>query len=148
MGAWHGACARRGQSPATPRAREVSLRSRPVSSARNTLPAQRAAEMRADPSPPEALLWAALVNRKLDGVAFRRQVPLAGYICDFVAASQRLIVEVDGRHHERRATADARRDGKLQRLGYRVLRIPAQVVLLDLRMALELVKEALIAGRG
>ena len=124
------------------------MRSRPVSSARNTLLAQRAAEMRADPSPPEALLWAALVNRKLAGVAFRRQVPLAGYICDFVAASHKLIVEVDGRHHERRAAADARRDGKLERVGYCVLRIPARVVLRDLPRALELVREALVAGRG
>lgn len=98
--------------------------------------------MRASPSPPEALLWAALVNRKLDGVAFRRQVALAGYICDFVAASHRLIVEVDGQHHERRAAADARRDRKLERLGYRVLRIPAQLVMRDLEGAMAMVREA------
>jgi len=54
--------------------------------------------MRAAPSPPELLLWQALTNRKL-GVSFRRQVPLTGYICDFVCASRRLVVEVDGAHH-------------------------------------------------
>ena len=98
--------------------------------------------MRACPSAPEALLWQALVNRKLD-VSFRRQVPLAGFICDFVCAERRLVVEVDGRQHERRASADARRDRRLQRLGYRVLRLPAQLVLRELSVALERIREAL-----
>jgi very-short-patch-repair endonuclease len=82
----------------------------------------------ANSSPPERLLWAALVNRKL-GASFRRQVPLAGYICDFVCASRRLVLEVDGAHHARRTAADARRDACLARLGYRVLRLEAQLVL-------------------
>jgi very-short-patch-repair endonuclease len=98
--------------------------------------------MRADGSPPERLLWAALVSRKL-GVAFRRQVPLAGYICDFVCARQRLIVEVDGAHHARRAAADARRDACLARLGYRVLRLEAQLVLRQLPLAVERIRAEL-----
>jgi len=84
----------------------------------------RAAEMRTSPSPPELLLWATLSNRKL-GVSFRRQVPIAGYICDFVCASRRLIVEVDGAHHAQRRGAEARRDECLRCLGYRVLRLAA-----------------------
>jgi very-short-patch-repair endonuclease len=98
--------------------------------------------MRADASPPEQLLWAALTNRKL-GVSFRRQVPLAGYICDFVCASRRLVVEVDGAHHARRAPADARRDAVLARLGYRVLRLKAARVLRDLEVAVACVRGAL-----
>ena len=98
--------------------------------------------MRADVSPPERLLWAALVNRKL-GVSFRRQVPLAGYICDFVCASRRLVVEVDGAPHAWRAAADARRDACLARLGYRVLRLEAQLVLRALPVALERIRAAL-----
>jgi len=39
----------------------------------------------------------------------------------------------------------ARRDCKLERLGYRVLRIPAQVVMRELQVALERVREALRA---
>jgi very-short-patch-repair endonuclease len=97
--------------------------------------------MRAYPSPPEQVLWAALVNRKL-GVSFRRQVPLAGYICDFVCASRRLVVEVDGAHHALRAAADARRDAVLGRLGYRVLRLPAPLVTADLPVALRKVCSA------
>lgn len=88
------------------------------------------------------------MNRKLDGIAFRRQVPLAGFICDFVAASHRLVVEVDGQHHAKRAGADVRRDGKLQRLGYRVVRMPAVVVLRDLETALASIREALRHAGG
>jgi very-short-patch-repair endonuclease len=58
-----------------------------------------------------------------------------------------LVVEVDGRHHEQRRASDARRDRKLARLGYRVLRLEAQLVLRQLPVALALVREAL-SGRG
>jgi very-short-patch-repair endonuclease len=98
--------------------------------------------MRSDVSPPEALLWGALVNRKL-GVSFRRQVVLAGFICDFVCASKRLVVEVDGAHHAQRRSADARRDARLARLGYRVLRLEAHLVLRALPVAVERVRAAL-----
>jgi len=125
------------------RALEAHLRTRTVSVKRQALLVTRAAEMRAAPSPPEQLLWAALTNGKL-GVSFRRQVPVAGYICDFVCASRRLVVEVDGAHHVRRRGADARRDECLRRLGYRVLRLEARVVLRQLGDAVGLVRAALV----
>ena len=102
----------------------------------------RAQLMRACPSPPEQALWLAIRSAKL-GVPFRRQVPVAGYIVDFVAAQAMLVVEVDGRYHEQRRAADTRRDRKLVRLGYRVLRLEAEVVLQQLPVALERVRQAL-----
>lgn len=102
----------------------------------------RAAAMRAFPSTPESALWGALVNRKL-GVSFRRQVPLAGYICDFVCASRRLVIEVDGAHHAHQAAADARRDETLRRLGYRVLRVSTQSVMTELSGVLGCIRRAL-----
>jgi very-short-patch-repair endonuclease len=42
--------------------------------------------------------------------------------------SARLVVEIDGGYHARRVRADARRDEKLRRAGYRVLRIQEQIV--------------------
>jgi len=74
-----------------------------------------------------ARLWLAIRGGAL-GVWFRRQVPLGRFIGDFVAASARLIVEVDGGYHTRRRAADARRERALQRLGYRVLRLDAELV--------------------
>src|SRR6187401_2841034 len=79
-------------------------------------------------TPSEARLWSALKARQL-GVQFRREVPLAGrYIVDFCAPSVRLVVEVDGRCHEARRQADARRDAELRGLGYCVVRIEADFV--------------------
>jgi very-short-patch-repair endonuclease len=98
--------------------------------------------MKVAPTPSEALLWKALVNGKL-GVPFRRQVVVGGFIADFVAASAKLIVEVDGGCHVQKRRADARRDEKLARLGYRVLRVDAGLVTRDLPAALTLVREAL-----
>jgi len=52
-------------------------------------------------------------------------------------------VEVDGGYHERRVRADASRDQKLRRLGYRVARLDAELVLRDLRAAVALIRAAL-----
>ena len=91
----------------------------------------------------ELRLWSALSARKL-GVQFRREVPLAGrFIVDFCAPRARLVVEVDGECHAVRRCADARRDAALNALGYRVLRISAQLVMQDLLAAVALVRAAL-----
>ena len=96
---------------------------------RDILLSQRAHEMRSNATRSESALWAALSRVQL-GVAFRRQVPIGNrYMADFVAPAVRLIIEVDGAYHRRRATADARRTRVLERLGYRVLRLDAEVVL-------------------
>jgi very-short-patch-repair endonuclease len=77
-----------------------------------------AAQHRAAPTESEARLWSALSAGKL-GVAFRRQVVLGNrFIVDFVAPRVRLVVEVDGSYHAQRIGADARRGGKLRRLGF------------------------------
>jgi len=104
--------------------------------------ALRAAQLRSAPTESEARLWSALNARKL-GVTFRRQLPVGGFIADFAAPAARLIVEVDGSSHRGRAACDARRDRKLARLGYRVLRIDAALVMADLDAAVERVQRAL-----
>jgi very-short-patch-repair endonuclease len=59
-------------------------------------------------------------------------VPLLGFcIADFLAVGRRLVVEVDGAYHADpvRLRADALRDRRLQKAGYRVLRFAAADVL-------------------
>ncbi len=91
----------------------------------------------------EARLWSALKARQL-GVSFRRQVPVAGlFIADFLAPSIKLIVEVDGAIHARKQRPDTRRDRKLKRAGFRVVRVSAELVLSDLAAAVALVRAAL-----
>jgi very-short-patch-repair endonuclease len=99
--------------------------------------------MRSQLNPAEAALWAELNNRRL-GVMFRRQVVVLGrYIADFLAPAVKVIVEVDGGYHARRVTADARRDEKLRRAGYRVVRVPAELVLQASQQAPLLVRREL-----
>jgi very-short-patch-repair endonuclease len=109
--------------------------------------AQRALQMRHAPQEPERLLWSALRSRQL-GILFRRQVPVAGrFVADFLAPSLRLIVEVDGAAwHSQRHAADARRDRVLERAGYRVLRIEAELVMRDLTAAVALIRAAFESG--
>jgi len=91
----------------------------------------------------EARLWSALKARQL-GVQFRPEVLLGGrFIVDFFASSIGLVVEVDGGYHARRSSADASRDRKLRRLGYRVIRLEAELVMRDLNAAVALIRTAL-----
>ena len=98
--------------------------------------------MRGHPTPSELCLWRALSGSRL-GVAFRRQVIIGEYIVDFAAAKARLVLEVDGGYHQISARADARRDRTLERAGYRVLRLPAALVVGDLAMAVAQIRAAI-----
>jgi very-short-patch-repair endonuclease len=80
----------------------------------------------------------------------RRHFPPSGshgrYIADFLAPAARLIVEVDGGYHVRRRVADGRLDRDLNLFGYRVLRLPASLVVSQPSQALALVAAALAAA--
>jgi very-short-patch-repair endonuclease len=112
------------------------------SRAHQALVVARAAAMRSALTPSERALWALLRGKQL-GVWFRRQVQLGRFIADFAAVGARLVVEVDGGYHAERRAADARRDRALARLGYRVLRLEAALVLEQPLEALARVREAL-----
>jgi very-short-patch-repair endonuclease len=103
--------------------------------------------MRNAPTCSEAALWQHLRGGAL-GAAFRRQVPIGRFIADFACLSARLVIEVDGGYHVERSAADARRDAYLARLGFCVLRIPANLVTGDVSAALALVRGALAERLG
>jgi len=103
---------------------------------------ERAHAMRHHATPSEAKLWEALRGGQL-GVSFKRQVRIGGFIADFLAPAAKLIVEVDGGSHSGRVAADERRDRKLARLGYRVVRLEADTVLRRLPEAVEAVRAKL-----
>jgi len=77
--------------------------------------------LRVNQTDAETVLWNRIRNRQIDGNKFVRQVPILGYICDFVCRERRLVIEVDGGQHNESA-ADAVRDRRLMDEGYRVLR--------------------------
>jgi very-short-patch-repair endonuclease len=93
----------------------------------------------------ERKLWQALSGGKA-GVCFRGQMLLEGrYIADFYAPALRLVLEVDGSVHQHTRRADARREHRLRRLGYVVLRLDAELVVQDLPSAVARVREAVQA---
>lgn len=69
----------------------------------------------------ELRVWQALRASRLLGFKFRRQVPIADFIVDFVCFEQRLIIEIDGGQHFD-SKSDLDRDAKLISLGFQVLR--------------------------
>ena len=118
------------------------------SRSRQALLTERAAEMRASPTGTEARLFEALRAGKL-GVSFRRQVPVLGrFIADFYAPAPRLVVEVDGVCHARRVSVDVRRDRALERAGYHVVRLDAELVRRDLDAAVAIVAAEVAAFRA
>ena len=81
---------------------------------------KQARRLRRTSSVTEDLLWQMLRNRKLEGLKFRRQVPMGPYVLDFLCLRHRLVVEADGPFHD--PEHDARRDAWLAAQGFRVLR--------------------------
>ena len=82
---------------------------------------------------PEALLWEFLRGRRLSGHKFRRQHPIGAFVVDFACVRAHLAVEIDGESHRvaSRRRLDRRRDCNLRKLGWKILRIPANLVLRD-----------------
>ncbi|MCJ2132261.1 endonuclease domain-containing protein [Methylobacterium sp. E-045] len=89
----------------------------------------------------EDAIWQQVRGGRFRGLTFRRQVPLPPYIADFLCASARLIVELDGAPHEEtaRRDRDAARDAWLREQGFEVLRFPNDRVLSDLVSVLDTV---------
>jgi very-short-patch-repair endonuclease len=83
-----------------------------------------AKKLRANTTPHERILWRALKELPTDGTHFRRQAPIGPYIVDFFCPAKRLVIELDGGHHNEDETAgrDRERQLWLEQEGYRVIR--------------------------
>jgi len=109
--------------------------------------------MRSNPTPAEALLWSRLRRRQVEGMKFRRQHIIAGFIVDFYCPALTLAVEVDGPIHRYRARIDRWRDNILEAYGVRIIRFNAQTVLHDIdgvvsTLRLWIQRKTHSAGRG
>ena len=81
---------------------------------------------------PEVLLWREL-RGKPQGIKFRRQFPLLGYVADFACVEVRLVIEIDGIVHNmgEQPQRDETRNTVLATRGWTTIRIPAADVLKD-----------------
>ncbi len=78
-------------------------------------------------------VWEMVRSRRCRGQKFRREYPIPPYTVDFCCVALKLVIEVDGDHHQtdEGRRRDQRRDQFLAQLGYLVLRFPGYEVLRD-----------------
>ncbi len=91
-----------------------------------------AKRLRSPMTPAEELLWQHLRRNQLDGLHFRRQQIISGYIVDFYCHQASLVIEVDGEIHNKTFTADLQRSRVLHDRGLYVVRFDNSEVLNDL----------------
>ena len=96
----------------------------------------------------ERILWSELRDHRLNGASFRRQVPVATYIADFVCHAAKLVIELDGGQHfsDAQEVADARRSAIIEAKGFRVLRFSNHDVMTNRVGVLETIATAIGAN--
>jgi len=78
-------------------------------------------------------VWQMLRDRRCRNLKFRREYPIPPYTVDFCCLALKLIVEIDGQHHQtdEGRQHDRRRDQYLAEQGYHVMRISGYEVSKD-----------------
>jgi very-short-patch-repair endonuclease len=109
-----------------------------------------AKRLRANTTPHERMLWRALKELPVDGTHFRRQAPIGRYVVDFFCPAKRLIIELDGGHHNDDETAKRDRDRQLwlEQEGYRVVRFWNSEITGNLTAVLERIYVELYGSLG
>lgn len=104
---------------------------------------QRVRALRSSATEAEKLLWGKLRSGRLGEAKFRRQVWIGPYIADFYCHAAKLVVEIDGSHHNDQVEYDSVRSQFLSERGLRVLRFWNNGVLQDLNTVLEAIRAEL-----
>ena len=103
-----------------------------------------ARRMRREMTAAEWALWQAVRGNKLDGLHFRRQQVIDGFVADFYCHAVNLVVEVDGEIHDTQIEEDRHRERAFGLRGLRVLRFTNDQVLHDLPGCLSEIRTALV----
>ncbi|WP_291823256.1 DUF559 domain-containing protein [Bosea sp. (in: a-proteobacteria)] len=102
-----------------------------------------ARKLRRQSTTPEDILWSLLRAHRLDGLKFRRQVPLLGYTVDFLCLQRKLVIELDGVQHDAERDYDAARTQEIERHGFTVIRFRNETVMNDRDAVIAAIREAL-----
>ncbi len=94
-----------------------------------------ARNMRQQMTEEELKFWCAIKEQPREHGRWRRQVLFGKYIADFCCHQHRLIVEIDGSHHD--IDKDDPRDLFLTSQGYKVLRYSNQQINSDITAVIE-----------
>jgi very-short-patch-repair endonuclease len=107
----------------------------------------KARALRENSTDAERILWSELRHHRLNGASFRRQVPIANYIADFMCHAARLVIELDGGQHfsDHAEQADAARSAVIDPKGFQVLRFTNHDVVTNRAGVLETIAAAIEA---
>lgn len=84
----------------------------------------------------EKCFWNAVKGNKVDGLHFRRQQIIDGFVADFYCDKLKLVVEIDGGVHEKQKDYDAERDRIIKTHGLTVWRFKNEEVLKNIEQVL------------
>ena len=104
-----------------------------------------ATDLRKNMTDAEKVMWYQLRNRKLNGLKFRRQHPVAIFILDFYCHEKRLAIEIDGGIHKSvdQSEWDKNRTYELNELGIHVLRFTNEEVIDSVQRVIKMISEYL-----
>ncbi len=80
-------------------------------------------------TPAEERLWQELRGGRFEGLKFRRQQVIGGYIADFYCDSLGLVIEVDGPVHDEQVEYDRAREEAVNLHGIRIVRFSNDQIL-------------------
>ncbi len=96
----------------------------------------RCRELRKNQTNAEKIFWERVRNRRFTGLKINRQFPLfykllgkeSFYIADFYCHEKKLVIELDGKIHERQKEQDELRTKVLNSMGLKVIRFKNEEV--------------------
>ncbi|MDJ0899324.1 MAG: DUF559 domain-containing protein [Xenococcus sp. MO_188.B8] len=97
---------------------------------------KRAKELRQNMTLAEKILWEHLRAKRFNGLKFRRQQIIEGFIVDFYCHSLGLVIELDGEIHNKQKEYDIERDKILSSKQLTILRFTNQQVPEDVESVL------------
>lgn len=96
-----------------------------------------ARNLRREQTPSEAIVWEIVRDRRINGKKFLRQHPIMFtyygkkrfFVADFYCAKLKLVLEIDGKIHERQKDYDEMRTFIINQLGIKVVRVTNEAVI-------------------
>ena len=102
---------------------------------------KRAKELRQNMTPAEKILWEYLRAKRFNNLKFRRQQIIEGFIVDFYCHSLGLVIEIDGKIHEKQIEYDRDRDKILSAKDLHILRFTNEQVIESIESVLNTIFE-------
>ncbi len=106
---------------------------------------ENARKLRKKQTTAESLLWNELRGKRLEGLKFRRQHPIARFSVDFYCHEKSLVIEIDGEYHNslQAQSKDKERTEALESLELIVIRFKNEEVIHNMAKVLKAISDEL-----